>query len=414
MVDADDPSDDGARSGEQADLTGTEAPGGDNGDQVAPRDEVERLRLEKAQADARLSELQLKEEEHARREQEEKRREQEEQRRKQEEKQRKHEARQADLAAAQIARQQAETDEKRIESEERVAEGKARRRFARLVEKRSYVLGGLALASLFAGLAAVTLALGKDMGLSNHSRLVVGVSFGIVAGLSLVCAAVLPGLMDARREQREVEKEARDAVAESADELDDAKDLVALIKANRKQMSAYDVLVQAQAKTAFRNAQFAMGAGLLVLLFGAIVALSTADVQAKIVTATLTAIGGTLAGFIAKTFLDTYRRSIQQLNFYFQQPLITSYLLAAQRLVNELSGTQRETSLTELIKRVAVTLIRPWVVPGSGLEEEREEPPTSGSNGLAAEKTSKAVGRKAGKTVPPKPRKGKTATGASA
>ncbi len=401
--------DQGAGREEQTDLTGNESPAGQDGDRAVAEDD-----------DARLSQVRDEEKERARSEQEGKQREeeekleQEEKRRKQEEKQRKHEARQADLAAAQIARQQAETDEKRIESEERVAEGKARRRFARLVEKRSYVLGGIALAYLFAGLAAVTLALGKDMGLSKHARLAVGVSFGIVAGLSLVCAVVLPGLMDARREQREVEKEARDAVAESADELGDAKDLVALIKANRKQMSAYDVLVQAQAKTAFRNAQFAMGAGLLVLLFGAIVALSTADLQAKIVTATLTAIGGTLAGFIAKTFLDTYRRSIQQLNFYFQQPLITSYLLAAQRLVNELSGAQRETSLMELIKRVAVTLIRPWVVPGSGLEEERDESPTSGSNGLTTEKIGKATARKARKTPPSKPRKGNAATGATA
>jgi hypothetical protein len=396
----------GARSAGRTDPNASKSPVGDKGDGGTPGGEVERARLQKAQADARLSQLRLKEEEQAQSEREDKQREREG-------KQREHDARQAELAAVQIARQQAETDEQRIESEERLAEGKARARFARYVERRSYVIGGVAVAYLFAGLAAVTLVLGKEMGLTKQARLIVGVSFGIVAGLSAVCALVLPSLMAARREQRDVEKEARDAVAESADQLGDARDLVALIKANRKQMSAYDVLVQAQAKTAFRNAQFAMGAGLLVLLFGAIVALSSAELQAKIVTATLTTIGGALAGFIAKTFLDTYRRSIQQLNFYFQQPLITSYLLAAQRLVNELSGARKDTALMELINRVAVMLIRPWVVSGSGLEEEKEEPPRSGSNGPTPGRASKTAAPKAGKTAAPKARTGKAAKGAA-
>lgn len=278
---------------------------------------------------------------------------------------------QRELEAAQTERKQGERRESELKRQALLTEGQARSQWARLLERRAYVFGGAAVALGFAGLTVVILVFGVKMHVPPETRWIAAVSSGVVAWLFLVGAVALPGLLEARREQRQVEAAAREVVAESTNELDDAKDLVALIKANRRQMSAYDVLAQAQANTAFRNSQLAMAAGLLVLVGGAIVAISAPELATKVATASLTAIGGALSGFIARTFLQTYSSAVRQLNFYFQQPLITSYLLTAQRLISELSNNKaRDAALGEVITRINDILIRPW--NASGDKEEKQ------------------------------------------
>lgn len=273
-----------------------------------------------------------------------------------------------ELESVRNDRKQAENLERQLALQQGLQEGK---QWATLLRRRSYIAGGAAVAAGFAGLTAVILAFGADLQIPTQTRWIVAVSSGVVAWLSLVGALALPGLTEARREQRELEAKAREKVAESADQIDNAKDLVQLIKANRKQMAAYDVLAQAQAKNAFRNSQIAMAAGLIVLLAGAAVAISAPGVTTKVAAASLTAIGGAVSGFIAQTFLRTYSDAVKQLNFYFQQPLITSYVLTAQRLALELSCEEkRDEALDGVIKRTE-TLVRPWSVWGSGEEGQK-------------------------------------------
>src|SRR6185295_2351411 len=169
-------------------------------------------------------------------------------------------------------------------------------------------------------------------------------------------------------------------------ELEDAADLAALIKANRKQMEAYDLLARAQAATAFRNSQVAMATGLVVLLVGAVIAIGTPSTTSKITTASLTAIGGMLSGYIARTFLQTYARALRQLNFYFQQPLINSYLLTAQRLIEKMSAGERDPVLSSVVGHVMDALARlPW--SGAVLDQDPDGHP---SVGAASRSNSKA------------------------
>lgn len=268
-----------------------------------------------------------------------------------------------ELEDAREAREQANQRVSQLES--KANDGKTRRLAARIQERSAYVGGLLALAVGLAALTGVVLAYGGELDIVRHTRWVIAVCSGILSWLFLVGAFSIPTLNDARKEQRAIEAEAREDVADSANDLTNSKDLVALIQANRRQMSAYDVLAQAQAKTAFRNSQFAMAAGLLVLVAGAVVAIAAPEVSTKIATASLTAIGGALSGYIAKTFLESYSNAVTQLNFYFQQPLITSYLLTAQRLIDELTADKRDAALDETIARINDTLVRPWNVSGS-------------------------------------------------
>jgi hypothetical protein len=272
------------------------------------------------------------------------------------------ESRENELAASRRAQREAEARDKLRESQESALVQ------ARAARYRAYRRGGMALAFGLAVLAVVSQVLGQDLDFSYRGRLLATIGLATAAFLCFFGATLLPRFLEARRMEREVEKRAREAAHEAVEELADAADLAALIRANRKQMEAYDVLARAQAKTAFRNSQVAMGAGLLVLFLGAILAIGADDTASKITTASLTAIGGTLSGFIAQTFLRTYSRALRQLNFYFQQPLINSYLLGAQRLINEMSEDKRDPALSDVIAHVMAVVVR---LPWSGAELER-------------------------------------------
>ena len=266
------------------------------------------------------------------------------------------------------------------------------RQRARRRQQVMYVGIGLAVAVALAALGGVALTLGEELGISYRSRVGLALALFVSAFLGSVSVLLLPRLLDARRDERDVEARARESAHQALEDLADATDLAALIRANRKQMEAYDVLARAQAKSAFRNSQVAMAAGLSVLLLGSVVAINADDTASKITTASLTAIGGVLSGFIARTFLQTYSRALRQLNFYFQQPLINSYLLSAQRLVREMSVSRRDAALSHVVRNVMAVVVR---LPWTGIEVEREstgEPVVKDAAGAADDREDAAGG----------------------
>jgi hypothetical protein len=131
-----------------------------------------------------------------------------------------------------------------------------------------------------------------------------------------------------------------------------AKDtsLPAMLKHNREQMALYHTIATTQARAAGRNSQIAISLGFVVLLSGAVVAILSSDVTTKIVTAALASLGGIFAGYITKTFFVAQDRAIRQLFDYWQQPLATSYILAAERIVEQYkSDDVREQQLGKLM-----------------------------------------------------------------
>jgi len=49
----------------------------------------------------------------------------------------------------------------------------------------------------------------------------------------------------------------------------------------------------------------------------------------------LSGIGAPLSGLVAKNFLEVHRIAQRQLNFYFVEPLVTNYLLNAERIMEK-------------------------------------------------------------------------------
>jgi hypothetical protein len=110
-----------------------------------------------------------------------------------------------------------------------------------------------------------------------------------------------------------------------------------LIDLNRNEMAIYHGITTRQARTAARNSQIAMGVGFTILAVGALTAIQTNDRTSKLVIGALSSIGGVFSGYIGRTFLTAQQKAMEQLYRYWKQPLSTSYLLSAERLVRDMS-----------------------------------------------------------------------------
>ena len=146
--------------------------------------------------------------------------------------------------------------------------------------------------------------------------------------------------------------------------------LPALLRYNRDQMALYHQIATTQARVAGRNSQTAMAIGFVALIAGSAVAIVSDDVTTKLITGSLAALGGIFSGYIARTFLVAQDKAIVQLYKYWEQPLTTSYILAAERLVQTFdNGRSKEKEFGKLINQLLMIAI------------QREAPSTESRNG---------------------------------
>jgi hypothetical protein len=118
---------------------------------------------------------------------------------------------------------------------------------------------------------------------------------------------------------------------------------------NRLWLLRYHDVTLAQATSAYRFAQLSAVAGFAVLIAGGISAIIVGDTGAKVTSATLTGIASVLAAYISRTFKATYERTLVQLEHFFEQPLIDSYIITAERLCANDPPDTRATFLHGLL-----------------------------------------------------------------
>jgi Na+/melibiose symporter-like transporter len=107
-------------------------------------------------------------------------------------------------------------------------------------------------------------------------------------------------------------------------------------------MDAYEALVRAQAESSHRASLVALAAALLVIGAGLLIALVSEDSATKHSAAVMAAAGATTCGFIAWNFIRAQQRALDQMRCYLQQPLVQSYLLAAERIIGMMSNKSRD------------------------------------------------------------------------
>ncbi|MFC8935669.1 hypothetical protein ACFT1A_26610 [Rhodococcus sp. NPDC057135] len=218
-------------------------------------------------------------------------------------------------------------------------------------------LGMISIILLYAGVGFIALtvstynsnsAISYYLGISEPFGLTIGVLVFLV-GFFIMFWAV------ARRNNaragfyEEAESRALGAADRAVDDIKGPDDLIGLMRANRKQMEAYDALARSQAASAHFASMVAGGIGLLTITSGILVIVFAGDSSTKYAAALIAAAGAATSGYVAKTFIYVQDGTMQQMRFYFQQPLVQSYLLSAERLIAQLPEKQRGKQLEHVI-----------------------------------------------------------------
>lgn len=107
---------------------------------------------------------------------------------------------------------------------------------------------------------------------------------------------------------------------------------------NRLLLDDYHNIATDQATASFRSSRRAMLGGFIWLLacFSAAVWQVTAP-GSQVLLGALAAVGGALSGYLSRTYLRVYERTLVQLNQYYRQPLLNSYLLSAERILRDVN-----------------------------------------------------------------------------
>jgi hypothetical protein len=152
-------------------------------------------------------------------------------------------------------------------------------------------------------------------------------------------------------------------VEEAAKQLREGMSIENLFEFNRREMEQYHLQSRNRAQLSFFASLLAMLGGLTVLALGATAALQAEDTRNKVLAAAVTAIAGGLSSYITKTFMTAHQESLRQLEFYFRQPLVTSYFLTAERIAEKFleSSGQRGKAYEALIENAlsaAITQVR--------------------------------------------------------
>ncbi|MFJ2665705.1 hypothetical protein ACIO14_15260 [Nocardia fluminea] len=156
-----------------------------------------------------------------------------------------------------------------------------------------------------------------------------------------------------RRRNLLTEKMAQEALRRSVAGVAGPADLVGLMRVNRSQMAAYEAQARSQGRTSHTSSIIAMTVGLAIIGAGLWIAVHASDASTKYSAAILAAVGTATGGYIARTFITVNTVAQEHVRFYFEQPLVQSYLLSAERIVERMPEADRKRQY-ELIVATAL------------------------------------------------------------
>jgi ABC-type multidrug transport system fused ATPase/permease subunit len=145
---------------------------------------------------------------------------------------------------------------------------------------------------------------------------------------------------------------------QALEKLRKTTELATLMELNQDQIGEYHRIVTAQADKAFRSSRTAMGVGLFLLVCAAFGGVYVPLEEIRWFIAALAAFSTLLSGYVSRTYLALYRDSIAQLNRYFDQPVLNSYYLTAERLAHGLNDEYVTEVRRQIINEVLATSAR--------------------------------------------------------
>ncbi|MFP3991000.1 hypothetical protein U9R90_26740 [Streptomyces sp. E11-3] len=139
---------------------------------------------------------------------------------------------------------------------------------------------------------------------------------------------------------------------EALEKLRKTTELATLMELNQGQIGTYHRIVTEQADKAFKSSRVAMGVGLFLLVCAAVAGAYVPVEQVRWFIGALAAFSTVLSGYLTRTYLAMYKESIGQLNRYFDQPVLNSHYLTAERLIEGLDGEAATEVRRQIIDEV--------------------------------------------------------------
>lgn len=137
-----------------------------------------------------------------------------------------------------------------------------------------------------------------------------------------------------------------------------ATELNTLMELNQGQIGDYHKIVTDQADKAFKSSRTAMWVGLVLLVAAAIGGAKVPVEEMRWFLGALAAFSTLLSGYLSRTYMVLYRESISQLNRYFDQPVLNSYFLTAERLTVGLSVEHAQAVRQQIVNEVLASSSR--------------------------------------------------------
>lgn len=143
------------------------------------------------------------------------------------------------------------------------------------------------------------------------------------------------------------------------------KDVTETIRLGLNQLTEYYVINKSQAKNSYTFSLFAIVLGLITIITGVGVFYLQSNQNLQLTA--ITGISGTLLEFIGGAYFFVYRKSIEQMNLYFNQLVKMQDTMLAVNLTKDIQNQEKQINLTEkvitaLLERsssLAVDLINP-------------------------------------------------------
>ena len=128
------------------------------------------------------------------------------------------------------------------------------------------------------------------------------------------------------------------------DKEEPKKNIVDIIQLGLNHLTEYYVINKGQAKNSFRLSVSLIVIGFLTIIFGVSILYSG---QLSITLATVSGISGVLLQFIGGASFFVYRKSLEQLNFYYNQLIKMQDTMLAIQLIENLPSQEKHLDLME-------------------------------------------------------------------
>lgn len=216
---------------------------------------------------------------------------------------------------------------------------------------------------LMAAVAAVVLGAGV-IGITIYAvrRLIDGAnltyeppSWVSITVVSIMAIAAIAAVFLRERGKSAARKEDQERIENAAEYLKERMELASLVNFNRVLLERYHGVATKQANKSFVSSLIAMSVGLAVLVGAFIASMQFNAMGERIFIGSLAALSVAFVGYLSKTFLAVYDRSLQQLNQYFNQPVLNQYFLSAERVAERIEGDKKEELLSQIVLEVLDT-----------------------------------------------------------